>query len=259
MFRMLKDRLREGLGRISTARCRRSFALNELDRRLEPFIAKRRGVFIEAGANDGLEQSNTLYFERYFGWTGLLIEPIPELAAKCRQNRPNCLVENAALVPHDYAAGTVELTYCGLMSTTAGAFRSEETRQLHTQAGEKFLQTGERVYQATAPARTLSALWDKHNLQEVDLLSLDVEGWEPMVLRGLDLARHAPRFLLIEVRHSQREEIDALLNGVYRPTACLTLLPHHSDILYSRIERPSPPERRFVPADATPVAEEAVS
>ena len=37
------------------------------------------GFFIEAGAADGEWFSNTLYFERHHGWTGLLVEPNPDL------------------------------------------------------------------------------------------------------------------------------------------------------------------------------------
>ena len=258
MFRSLKNSLRDRLASFSLAQYRRSFALHELDRRLEPFLSKRGGVFIEAGANDGIEQSNTLYFERYLGWTGLLVEPIPELAARCRRNRPRCIVENAALVPQGHSGETVELTYCGLMSTTAGAFRSEDVRQLHTAAGEKFLSPGDAVHQVQAPARTLSAVWDQYCLGEVDLLSLDVEGWEPMALKGLDLSRHAPRFMLIEVRHSQREEIDGILETAYRPMACLTLLSGHSDILYGRIEKTTPRPGRTAPPEEAGVAQESV-
>lgn len=39
---------------------------------------------------------------------------------------------------------------------------------------------------------------------EIDLLSLDVEGYEPEVLEGLDLHRHAPRYMLIEMLNPDR-------------------------------------------------------
>ena len=39
----------------------------------------KSGFFIEAGAADGEWFSNTLYFERHHGWTGLLVEPNPDL------------------------------------------------------------------------------------------------------------------------------------------------------------------------------------
>ena len=61
-----------------------SFGLNGLDLALLPWLDFRDGFFIEAGANNGVKFSNTLFFERYRNWRGLLIEPIPNLAADCR-------------------------------------------------------------------------------------------------------------------------------------------------------------------------------
>ena len=75
------------INRIHNFRKRRSFGLDKLDVKLEQYVDFDNGFFIEAGANDGIKQSNTLYFEKYRNWRGLLIEPIPELAMKCRKNR----------------------------------------------------------------------------------------------------------------------------------------------------------------------------
>ena len=41
--------------------------------------SKRDGFFIEAGAWNGEDLSNTLFFELERNWTGLLIEPTPSL------------------------------------------------------------------------------------------------------------------------------------------------------------------------------------
>ena len=38
---------------------------------------KRDGFFIECGALDGETRSNSLLFERFRGWTGLLVEADP--------------------------------------------------------------------------------------------------------------------------------------------------------------------------------------
>src|SRR5688572_8197056 len=46
-------------------------ALNGLDRRLARHLDFDGGVFVEAGANDGVEQSNTYYFEKIRHWRGL--------------------------------------------------------------------------------------------------------------------------------------------------------------------------------------------
>ena len=42
----------------------------------------KNGFFIEAGGYDGETHSNTLYFEKYLNWTGLLIEANPRLCSK---------------------------------------------------------------------------------------------------------------------------------------------------------------------------------
>ncbi len=80
---------------------RQYYGLDELDKKLEPYIDFDNGIFVEAGANDGQTQSNTAYFARHRGWRGLLVEPIPELAARCRVARPESVVENCALVASD--------------------------------------------------------------------------------------------------------------------------------------------------------------
>ena len=41
----------------------------------------RNGFFIEAGAHDGVDISNTLYLEKQLGWTGILVEPNPDTFA----------------------------------------------------------------------------------------------------------------------------------------------------------------------------------
>ncbi|VDP41591.1 unnamed protein product [Soboliphyme baturini] len=45
---------------------------------------KRNGFFVEAGAYDGEELSNSLYFEKSLNWTGLLVEPSKMNYAKLR-------------------------------------------------------------------------------------------------------------------------------------------------------------------------------
>jgi FkbM family methyltransferase len=208
-----------------------SYALDELDlklaRELESDVAlKSGGFFIEAGANDGVTQSNTFLLERDHNWRGLLIEPIPDLARRCRQNRPGCIVENAALVPAGHAAKTVEMTYCNLMSQVKGAMKSAAEEADHIRRGKECQQI--ETYTAQVPARTLSQILDAHRIEQVDLLSLDVEGFELAALQGIDYHRHAPRWMLIEARY--RQEIDGFLRPWYDVSAVLS----HHDVLYRR-------------------------
>lgn len=201
-----------------------SFSLNQLDLKLEPYLKFKKGFFIEAGANDGIAQSNTLFFEKYHDWKGILIEPIPELAAKCRTNRPNCIVENCALVPFDFTGTDVGMRYCNLMSLVKGAMKSEEDDLTHIRQGCEVQNI--ESYELRVPARTLTSILDQHLIQRIDLLSLDVEGFELDVLKGIDFDKYKPSFMLIEARF--RDEIDSFLNPLYEP---ITELSYH-DVLY---------------------------
>ncbi len=201
-----------------------SFALDQLDWKLKPFLNFRRGFFAEAGANDGATYSNTLYFEKYLGWHGLLIEPVPELAEKCRQNRPQCIVENCALVPFSYHGEDIEMRYCNMMSLVKGAMKSETADLDHIQKGCAIQNIS--TYDLRVPARTLTAVLAQHRVGRIDFLSLDVEGFELQALQGLDFERYRPAHMLIEARF--RDEIDGYLQPWYEPVAVLS----HHDVLY---------------------------
>ncbi len=99
--------------------------------------------------------------------------------------------------------------YSNLQSVVSGALPYE-----HVQAGLR--SQAERTYDVAVAGRTLNSVLDEVSPPRFDLLVLDVEGYEVEVLRGLDLARHAPRFALIEVLgHEARARIDAALDDRY--------------------------------------------
>ena len=63
------------------------FGLNSLDKKLKKYLNYNEGYFIELGANDGVSQSNTYYFEKNNKWNGILIEPVIHNYIKCKKNR----------------------------------------------------------------------------------------------------------------------------------------------------------------------------
>lgn len=163
-----------------------------IDEKLRRHLDIDGGFFVEAGANDGINFSNTYYLERARGWTGVLVEGVPDLARACVRHRPASRVFNCALVAPDAEGEPVKMHYSNLQSIVAGALPYE-----HVRAG--LASQGERTYDVEVPGRTLSSVLDEVQPQRFDLLVLDVEGYEPQVLQGLDLERHRPSFALVEV------------------------------------------------------------
>lgn len=206
--------------------------LDGLDRKIARHLDFHGGFFIEAGANDGVRQSNTYWLERFRGWRGILVEPMPELARECRKNRPTATVVEAALVARAKKTDTVEMTFAGLMSTAAGAFATEAETSAHVAAGlrvEKLAAT----YAVKVPARTLTQVLEAAGARgEIHLLSLDVEGMEEAVLRGLDFERFAPRMICVEMRPASR--ISEILGLRYEELEVLADYGERKDVLFRR-------------------------
>jgi FkbM family methyltransferase len=210
--------------RLGSARYSRP-ALYDLDRKLEKVLSFRAGFFVELGANDGFNQSNTYFLERWRGWRGILIEAIPELYHRAVAQRPRARVFNCACVAFDYPDPEVQMSYANLMSVVKGSWHDPKLEAEHVATGQR-LENITRPVEVRVPARTLTSILDECGVSSVDFLSLDVEGYEAAVLRGLDLSRHAPRYILVEARYP--DDLDDLLLDRYDKIDQLTEL----DVLY---------------------------
>ncbi len=222
--RRIKRAVHEAFGSDKYSR----FAANDLDRKLRRYLDHRGGFFIEAGANDGRSQTNTYLFERFLGWRGLLVEAVPELAEAARRNRPKAIVVNAALVA-DPSVKEVTMKVANLMSIVKGAHGAGAAEDAYmktavdAQGGVGAIQ----VRELRVPARTLTSILEEIRPPCIDLFSLDVEGYEVEVLKGLDLARFRPRYILVE--SDAVANVEALLSATYERVEQLS----YHDYLYA--------------------------
>lgn len=159
------------------------------------YLNYRNGIFVEAGAADGFQQSNTWNLEKFKNWSGVLIEPNVDAFNTCKQIRTQSKVYNVALVENSFKEKEVKMLQreaykgdSGLMNTTSFSPLNEEQDWKNL----KILNT------YTIPAMTLDKVLQDSKIQFIDFLSLDVEGLELNVLNGFSIKKYLPKIVSIE-------------------------------------------------------------
>lgn len=125
------------------------------------------GVFVETGAHDGLVDSTTLFFEKCLGWAGVLIEPHPVVWPRLLRAPRSRAIKRQAAVCERNGTTTIE----------ARMWTGSKTRLAN---GEPELRV------PCAPLwELLHRVYAVRRTGRVDLLSLDVEGAEPIAAATL--------------------------------------------------------------------------
>lgn len=148
----------------------------------EEFFGARTGYFVDVGANDPKDMSQTWHLER-LGWRGVLVEPQPALAQKLKEQRQAQVFACACSSP-----------------ANAGKMLRLHAAGIHSSLNPDFFVAGMRKEDVIeVPSRTLDDILEEAKAPvPIDLLSIDVENHEMEVLNGLTLTRWQPRLILIE-------------------------------------------------------------
>jgi len=166
---------------------------------------EKKGIYVELGAFDGIFQSNTKWLEDNYGWTGILIEPSPNKYKECLNNRKNNIIHNCACVSFDYVNETIKGDFIGTPMCSVGGKRKN------------------RAPTQEVKAFTLQKLIDDSKYKEIDFLSLDVEGYELEVLKGINFSSQKIKFFLIEIYNKNKDIIfDFMDKNNYSPIENIT-------------------------------------
>ena len=117
-----------------------------LDKKILKYLDFQNGFFIELGANDGISESNTYFFERFRNWKGVLIEPILHNYLSCKKNRSekNKFFCNAC-VSFKYKKKYVELLYVDLMTISLSQKKDVKNINKHFNTAKRFTPIKEKI------------------------------------------------------------------------------------------------------------------
>lgn len=157
----------------------------------------KSGFYVDVGAHSPKFFSNTYHFYKR-GWRGINIEPTPGRVEMFRRMRPRDI--NLALAISDRDE---ELTFFTFKAE--GLMNTADPRQAEIYATE----LRETPKPMKVKARPLRDVLAEHLApsSKIDLMSVDVEGFDAAVLRSNDWTAFRPELLLVECLASDIDEI----------------------------------------------------
>lgn len=159
-----------------------------------------KGFYVDIGSFDAIDCSNTFrFYER--GWTGVCVDPNPDCAERFWLLRPNDQFINAAV-----SSEPKELTY----------YHFKEDPKRNGFVGQKEIDEA-IFYGASQPEtrtiKTRSIAEILEGVPKVDILNIDVEGFELDILSAWDFDRCPVSLLAVEI-HGQHDLFDIYTSDV---------------------------------------------
>ena len=176
---------------------------------------------LQIGAMDGINFDDTRGFLDMYRWKSLLVEPVPAIFNELKENfkdRDNYIFEQCAIteengeikmltVPPDVIEREgLHPGYKGMSALypLRNGFGSDYQRDIDVKA-----QFGVDIM---VPTLTLNSLLDKHNIQNVDILICDAEGYDWKIFNQLDFNRIRPKVIRLEYINLTDEEKELTKN-----------------------------------------------
>lgn len=176
------------------------------------FKNQREGIFVDIGAYNGIEISNTYYLEEKLNWKGICVEPIPKLYNDLCKNR-KCICVNGCVAAVD---GEVEFLEVEGSETLSGLERALDKTQDDRIQNQK-------INKLKLPGYNLNTLLKLHQFENIDFLSIDTEGSEMEILKSISWGDVSIKVicventyygdLLAEFMYDKGYMLNAVLNG----------------------------------------------
>jgi len=169
---------------------------------MDVFGYREFGFFVDVGAFDGVQWSNTWNLA-LASWSGIAIEPNPDHFKRLRENyiaNPRVATIEAAIADVN---GSTELYLGGSLTTIV-----PKTVELYNDTTWGKFSGLDLENSITVKTYTLDSIFRTFNLKpyQVDVLSIDVEGAEIKVLKGFSIGKYRPRLVIVETHEANEDK-----------------------------------------------------
>jgi FkbM family methyltransferase len=169
------------------------------------FKNKTDGFFVDIGASDPINGSNTMFFEE-IGWSGILVEPNKKDFDNLLKVRKTP-AENLAIYDK---SGMYKFLLCGgYIKVLSGLLHEQHPQHLQRIVNE-FFTYGDSMEIINIQTITLEELLQKYNRTEIDYLSVDTEGSEYKILSSINFDNVYIKCISVENNYNDSKIEDLL-------------------------------------------------
>ena len=183
------------------------------------FQNKKKGVFVDIGAYDGIEGSNTYFYEKELGWTGLCIEPIPNIYNRLVKNRTCKSVCAAAWKENTFKTFKLIDGYSEMLSGIVDCYDAKHVQRIDEEAKQK----QQIIKDVEIKCLDINELLEKNKLFNIDFLSIDVEGSEYEILNHINFDLFNIEYIVAENNYKSSKLIDLMTSKGYSLVATLNI------------------------------------
>lgn len=188
-----KHRFFRLFGKKSNSKTRTDIFDEVIHRNLHPGFQ-----FVQIGANDGIQEDPIRKYIQKYQWRGILIEPVKEYFERLVANYADCKNLSFENVAIDAEAG-YKTIYKVKENHASGPFQWKNGIASLNPDHHKLSGTPSDEMEAVqVEAITWATLIDKHKIESLDLLQIDTEGYDAMIVRGIDFTRISPNIIRFE-------------------------------------------------------------
>ena len=148
------------------------------------FNKKQHKVFLDIGAHDGISFSNTYFFEKYRNWTGICIEPNPDVFIKLQKNR-SCILENCCISDEDKTVTFRKVEGDPEREMLSGILDFFDQGHINMIDTEIKLYGG-KYTDIPIDSKNINEILLKHHIPHIDYCSIDTEGAEYLIIKSID-------------------------------------------------------------------------